>query len=186
MAPTVTMTWNWKWSLAATGATAMAGWLASPPLEPAGPAAAPRPSPHRSRTSARRRWRRSGAGPASELAACAPAGRRNAGAQSVPVRHASGGPACASRGRARGRAGGRGRASAVSAAARRHCRGHDRWRGHAHGDHQRSRRHRAGQGWRACGARLPGRDGRRFVRRGRAVERRRPRATHLGPSLGPA
>ena len=33
------MTWNWKWSLAATGATAMAGWLASPPLEPAGPAA---------------------------------------------------------------------------------------------------------------------------------------------------
>ena len=36
MAPIVTMTWNWKWSLAATGATAMAGWLASPPLEPAG------------------------------------------------------------------------------------------------------------------------------------------------------
>jgi hypothetical protein len=29
------MTWNWKWSLAATGATAMAGWLASPPVEPA-------------------------------------------------------------------------------------------------------------------------------------------------------
>ena len=27
------MTWNWKWSLAATSATAMAGWLASPPLE---------------------------------------------------------------------------------------------------------------------------------------------------------
>jgi hypothetical protein len=25
------MTWSWKWSIAATGATALAGWLASPP-----------------------------------------------------------------------------------------------------------------------------------------------------------
>jgi hypothetical protein len=25
------MTWSWKWSLAATGATAVAGWLAAPP-----------------------------------------------------------------------------------------------------------------------------------------------------------
>jgi hypothetical protein len=33
------MTWSWKWSLAATGATAMAGWLASPPLEHAAPTA---------------------------------------------------------------------------------------------------------------------------------------------------
>jgi hypothetical protein len=30
------MTWNWKWSLAATGATAMAGWLATPPVETGG------------------------------------------------------------------------------------------------------------------------------------------------------
>jgi hypothetical protein len=31
------MTWNWKWSVTATGATALAGWLATPPLEPSGP-----------------------------------------------------------------------------------------------------------------------------------------------------
>jgi hypothetical protein len=32
------MTWNLKWKLAATGTAALAGWLASPPLELAGPA----------------------------------------------------------------------------------------------------------------------------------------------------
>jgi hypothetical protein len=34
MTPLSPMTWNWKWKLAATGVTAVAGWLASPPLEP--------------------------------------------------------------------------------------------------------------------------------------------------------
>ena len=37
MAPIQPMTWNWKWSLAATSATALAGWLASPPLQTAKP-----------------------------------------------------------------------------------------------------------------------------------------------------
>jgi hypothetical protein len=118
MAPTVSMTWNWKWSLAATGATAMAGWLASPPLEPADGAA---------RRGAAIGRRTSDVGPAavaeiqeqarrltSRLASRP--GERSAGAQSVPVRHAAGGPACARRHRARGRASGRGRASAVPAA----------------------------------------------------------------------
>jgi hypothetical protein len=35
------MTWNLKWKLAATGTAALAGWLASPPLELAGPASGP-------------------------------------------------------------------------------------------------------------------------------------------------
>ena len=35
MAPVQPMTWNWKLSLAATGATALAGWLASPPPQSA-------------------------------------------------------------------------------------------------------------------------------------------------------
>jgi hypothetical protein len=39
MAPNPTMTWNWKWKAAATGATALAGWLASPPLQTAAPRA---------------------------------------------------------------------------------------------------------------------------------------------------
>jgi hypothetical protein len=38
MAPGSPMTWNLKWKLAATGTAALAGWLASPPLELAGPA----------------------------------------------------------------------------------------------------------------------------------------------------
>ena len=35
--PVQPMTWNWKLSLAATGATALAGWLASPPIQHAAP-----------------------------------------------------------------------------------------------------------------------------------------------------
>jgi hypothetical protein len=35
------MTWNLKWKLAATGTAALAGWLASPPLELAGPGSGP-------------------------------------------------------------------------------------------------------------------------------------------------
>jgi hypothetical protein len=30
------MTWNWKWKVTATGATALAGWLASEPIQPSG------------------------------------------------------------------------------------------------------------------------------------------------------
>jgi hypothetical protein len=41
MAPGSPMTWNLKWKLAATGTAALAGWLASPPLELAGPASRP-------------------------------------------------------------------------------------------------------------------------------------------------
>jgi hypothetical protein len=41
MAAASPMTWNLKWKLVATGTAALAGWLASPPLELAGPAASP-------------------------------------------------------------------------------------------------------------------------------------------------
>ena len=44
MAAASPMTWNWKWKLAATGATALAGWLASPPMQVAGPASGPQSS----------------------------------------------------------------------------------------------------------------------------------------------
>ena len=48
MATASPMTWNLKWKLAATGAAALAGWFASPPLQPAGRAAHARASeaPH--------------------------------------------------------------------------------------------------------------------------------------------
>ena len=36
MAPDPQMTWNWKWKVTATGATALAGWLASEPIQPPG------------------------------------------------------------------------------------------------------------------------------------------------------
>jgi len=36
MAADPQMTWNWKWKVTATGVTALAGWLASEPIQPAG------------------------------------------------------------------------------------------------------------------------------------------------------
>jgi len=36
MAADPQMTWNWKWKMTATGVTALAGWLASEPIQPPG------------------------------------------------------------------------------------------------------------------------------------------------------